>query len=248
MENTAPLTLPGKQKPYLMAHRGNRAACPENTLAAFRRAFEDGADLLETDLHLTADGELVCIHDAAVDRTTNGTGAVAEMTLAQLKALSASCGMPGFQEERIPTLAETAAVLPPDAALALELKTDRFLEEAVCLQLAEELQRAGIRERSVVISFSEARIQAVKKYAPDIPIGLITLTRIFPKRGMELLGPFWPILYLNPFYVRAAHARGQIVCPLDPASTAHYGWFRFLKVDAVLADDPAAAARALGRR
>lgn len=199
MENTAPLTLPGKQKPYLMAHRGNRAACPENTLAAFRRAFEDGADLLETDLHLTADGELVCIHDAAVDRTTNGTGAVAEMTLAQLKALSASCGMPGFEEERIPTLAETAAVLPPDAALALELKTDRFLEEAVCLQLAEELQRAGIRERSVVISFSEARIQAVKKYAPDIPIGLITLTRIFPKRGMELLGPFWPILYLILF-------------------------------------------------
>ena len=72
-----PLTLPGRRKPYVMAHRGNRVACPENTLAAFRRALADGADILETDLHVAADGQFVCIHDGTLDRTTNGRGLVA---------------------------------------------------------------------------------------------------------------------------------------------------------------------------
>ena len=83
-----------------MAHRGNRVACPENTLAAFRRALDDGADIIETDLHVTADGEFVCIHDATVDRTTDGRGPVAGMTLGhvaskrpRLSALLAHVGL-----------------------------------------------------------------------------------------------------------------------------------------------------------
>ena len=123
-----PLIIPNRPKPYLMAHRGNRVACPENTLAAFRRALVDGADIIETDLHLTADGVFVCIHDATVDRTTNGHGPVAEMTLAQMKSLSASYGRAEFQGEQVPTLAELSALLPEDIALALELKTDRFID------------------------------------------------------------------------------------------------------------------------
>ena len=91
------LAIPGKPKPYLLAHRGNRVRCPENTLAAFRQALADGADALETDLHLTADGVFVCIHDALVDRTTDGRGPVAGMTLAELRTLSASYGRPEFQ-------------------------------------------------------------------------------------------------------------------------------------------------------
>ncbi len=78
MKNTRSLHIPGKTKPYIMAHRGNRTACPENTLAAFRRAITDGADILETDLHLSADQVFVCIHDPTVDRTTDGSGAVAK--------------------------------------------------------------------------------------------------------------------------------------------------------------------------
>ena len=106
-----PLVIPNRPKPYLMAHRGNRVACPENTLAAFRRALVDGADILETDLHLTADGVFVCIHDATVDRTTDGHGPVAEMTLAQVKSLSASYGRPEFQGEQVPTLSGACRAL-----------------------------------------------------------------------------------------------------------------------------------------
>jgi len=89
------LELPGKRRPYLMAHRGNSVACPENTLPAFARALADGADLLETDLHLTADEVFVCIHDATVDRTTDGAGPVAGLDLARLQALDASGGRAG---------------------------------------------------------------------------------------------------------------------------------------------------------
>jgi glycerophosphoryl diester phosphodiesterase len=247
--------LPDKPKPYVMAHRGNRVACPENTLAAFRRAIDEGADILETDLHLTADGVFVCIHDATVDRTTDGRGAVAALTLQELKALSAAGGadsdraarLASFAAERVPTLAELTDLLPGDVALALELKTDRFLEPKVCRQLAAELAGAGVRERSVVLSFSLARIQAVQAVAPDIPIGWITLSRAWPRPEPQLIGPLWPLLLLNPFYTALAHAQGQLVCPLDPAPDARLGVYRLLGCDAVLSDDPGTTLRKLGR-
>lgn len=248
MDFTTHLVLPGRSKPYLIAHRGNRVACPENTLAAFRRALADGADILETDLHLTADGVLVCIHDSTVDRTTDGHGPVASMALAELKTLSASSGRPEFEREQVPTLAELTAILPEDVALALELKTDRFLDPAVSRQLVMELEKAGVRQRTVVLSFSLLRIETVAAVAPDVPIGWITLSRAWPIRPSQLLGPFWPLLLLNPFYVKLAHRRGQIVCPLDPTPDRRLWLYRLLRCDAVLSDDPAATRLALGRR
>jgi len=230
-----------------MAHRGNRVACPENTLAAFRRALAEGADILETDLHLTADGVFVCIHDATVDRTTDGTGPVAGKTLEQIKALSASYGRPDFAEERVPTLAELAAILPADVALGLELKTDRFLAPEVCRALTEELGRTGVRGRTVILSFSLARLQTVRTVAPDLPIGWITLSRAWPLPDVDLLGPLWPLLLANPFYVMLAHTRGQLVAPLDPTPDRRLWLYRLLGCDAILSDDPGATRRALGR-
>jgi glycerophosphoryl diester phosphodiesterase len=239
------LELPGKIKPYVMAHRGNRAVCPENTLASFRHALQDGADILETDLHLSADGVFLCIHDGTLDRTTTGTGPVAEQTLAQVKAVSAGKGWPGFEGETVPTLAELGAILPPDVAIALELKTDRFLEPEVCRRLAAELDGLGLLERSVVLSFSQARLAAVRAHAPAIPTGWITLSRWLPLPGVDMLGPFYPLLTLNPFYVRVAHRRGQLVCPLDPNPDARLNRYLRLGVDAVLTDNPASTATRL---
>ena len=195
------LSLEGKTKPYVMAHRGNRVACPENTLAAFRKALTDGADILETDLHLSADGTFVCIHDDTVDRTTDGSGSVASMTLSELKALSASYGRDGYQEERIPTLDELAAIIPENVALALELKSDAFLKTDTCRHLTTALDRTGVRNRTLLLSFGLPRLRATRTIAPDIPIGWITLSRPWPCREVELLGPFWPWLMVNPLYV-----------------------------------------------
>jgi glycerophosphoryl diester phosphodiesterase len=248
MRRGDPLDLPGKMKPYVMAHRGNRVACPENTLTAFQRAFDEGADILETDLRLSADGAFVCIHDETVDRTTNGAGAVSEMTLSEIKKLSAAYGHPGFEAERVPMLAELTEILPPGVSLALELKDDQFLAVDVCRRLLSELDRAGVRERTVVLSFSLARVLTVQSIAPDIPIGWITVKRAMPLRGVQFLGPLWPLLILNPFYVRLAHFRGQMVGPLDPTPDSRLWLYRWLGCDVVLSDDPGATIQALGRR
>jgi glycerophosphoryl diester phosphodiesterase len=250
--NARQLSIPGKPKPYVMAHRGNSAACPENTLAAFRRALADGADIIETDLHLTADDVFVCIHDGEVDRTTDGHGPVAAMTLAQVKTLSASYGRSAFATERVPSLAELCELLAseaPGVALALELKTDRFLEPDVCRKLADELAATGMLDRTVVLSFSLARVQAVAAAAPDMPKGFITMSKLTPKGvDAQLIGAFWPVYFLNPFYVRQAHAAGQITCPLDPTPGGRLWYYRWLGCDAVLANDPAATIQALGRK
>ena len=199
------LSLPGRPRPYIMAHRGNRVACPENTLAAFRRALAEDADILETDLHVSHDGAFVCIHDATLDRTTDGRGEVETRTLAELKTFDAGGGRPGFAGERLPTLAEAAGLLPA------------------------------------------ARVLALGAVAPDIPIGYITLNNPLPLVDATLFGPLWPLLVLNPLYPLLAHARGGVVCPLDPTPDSRLWLYRRLGCDAVLTDDPGTTRKALGR-
>jgi glycerophosphoryl diester phosphodiesterase len=230
-----------------MAHRGNQVACPENTVAAFHRAVEDGADILETDLHLTADGIFVCIHDDTVDRTTDGRGEVARMTLEEIKDLSAGYGREGFESERVPTLSETASILPEDMALALELKSGQFLQPHVCRQLVSEIDRLHLRNRSLLISFSLPRLDTLHTIAPDIPTGFITMSRWWPGIDTRLLGPYWPLLVVNPLYVWLAHRRARLVCPLDDRPDSRLWLYRLLGVDAVLTNDPGATLRALGR-
>lgn len=100
----------------IYAHRGASIEFPENTIAAFRRAIELGAPGIEIDVHLSSDGHPVVIHDESVDRTSNGTGRVSDLTLAELQALDAGDG------ERIPTLAETLDVVAGHSKLDIEVK------------------------------------------------------------------------------------------------------------------------------
>ncbi len=239
------LEIPGKKKPYLMAHRGNRAFCPENTLVSFQHAFEDGADILETDLHLSKDGQFICIHDATLDRTTDGSGKIADLTVAEIKKVSAFNHRAGFEKERIPLLAETAAILPPDVALALELKSDCFLEEKICRQLVAELKNAGILDRTIVLSFSAPRIFTVRKVEKDMPIGLITMKKIFPPADVDMVGPFFPILWANPWYIHAAHRTGMLVCPLDPAPEPRLAGYLKRGCDAIITDNPTVTRKAM---
>ena len=241
------LSLPGRSKPYVMAHRGNRVLCPENTLASFRKALEEGADILETDLHLSLDGTFMCIHDATVDRTTDGSGPVADKTQNELKNLSASYGFAQYAAERIPTLAEVASILPADIGLALELKTDRFLEPEICGRLVDEVRRYGIADHVIMLSFSLPRLLAVKAVDETIPMGWITMAKLAPHPQPEVLGPFWPAVFLNPFFVAHAHQRSQLVCPLDPTPDSRLWFYKLLRCDTVVSDNPGATLARLKR-
>jgi len=232
------LEIPGKTKPYVMAHRGNRVQCPENTLTAFQQAFKDGADILETDLHLSKDGQFICIHDGTLDRTTDRTGRIEDLTATEIKQASAFNHMPGFEKERVP-------FLPEDVALALELKSDRFLEEDICRRLVGALKDAGVLERTIVLSFSMSRILTVRKTAADMPIGLITMKKIVPPPQVDMVGPFFPILWLNPFYLHTAHDRGLLVCPLDPVPEARLKHYLRIGCDAIITDNSAVTCQAV---
>ena len=127
----------------IYGHRGASAHAPENTLEAFALSMEMGADGFELDVHMSKDGELVVIHDETVDRTTDGTGFVRDLTLQQLKELDASASMEGFRNCRIPTLREVfTLVQDTDHIVNVEIKTDECdypgIEEK-CLALAKEM-------------------------------------------------------------------------------------------------------------
>lgn len=228
-----------------MAHRGAMAVCPENTLAGFRRAARDGADIIETDIRIAADGAFVCIHDETVDRTTNGTGRVADMTLTSLKGLEAGAGE--YRDERIPTLEELALAIPGDVAVAAELKDPAFLYEETCRRFVRELDRLDIRSRVLVLSFGEDHLNSLRRIAPDLRFGYLSLWGLLPYRAAEMLGPAWPVLFLNPLFVWLAHRRGQMVCPLDPAPDALLRFYVAMGCDALLTDDPARTLQELER-
>ena len=156
-----------------IAHRGASGYAPENTLAAFRRAVAQGVTFIETDLHLTRDAHFVAVHDETIDRTTNGQGAVHQMTLAELRRLDAGSWFASeFMSERLPTLEEILDFAKKnDVVFYLELKPNGFWggEHA----LISALRAANEIARSVIISFDPAILASLRKIEPTLMTGLL---------------------------------------------------------------------------
>ncbi|HET9316787.1 MAG TPA: glycerophosphodiester phosphodiesterase family protein [Vicinamibacteria bacterium] len=163
--------------PLVIAHRGDSAHRPENTLSSFASALEVGAEVVEFDVQLTADGHVVVIHDALLDRTTDGRGSVRQMTLQQVRAVSA--GYPArfgdrFRGERIPTLAEALGFLRERSKAMIEIKSDSVTddEEGGIEALAvEEIRRAAMEKDTVLISFDRRALLRCRTVAPEIMRG-----------------------------------------------------------------------------
>ncbi len=160
----------------IIAHRGARASEPENTVRAMNKAFECGADAVEVDLRFTCDHKLVVIHDDTLDRTTNGTGKVSDMTIEQLRALDAGKG------ERIPELSEALSVAKRySRPLVIELK-----EEGMEWQVLEEVTEAGLGDKVIISSFIHTSLRNLKEKAPEIKTGvIITSVPVNPVRLVQ---------------------------------------------------------------
>jgi len=159
-------------KPSILniAHRGASGTSPENTLAAFRAAIAAGAAMCELDVQPTRDHALVVIHDDTVDRTTDGQGAVKEMTLAELKRLDAgvSFGATAPRGEPIPTLDEVFAVTAGQCALNIELKSGQVENEVVAL-----MREWKALESSMVSSFDWDRLARMREIEVAVRIGIL---------------------------------------------------------------------------
>jgi glycerophosphoryl diester phosphodiesterase len=163
----------GTLRPPVMriAHRGASGAgmAPENTLAAIEKALEIGVDLVEIDIHLTADGHPVVIHDRTVDRTTDGSGAIDTLTLAEVRELDAGGWYDkAFKGQRIPTLEEALEAVGRRALLLIETKTEEAAERAVTVIRSRRLQT-----HTVMQSFQGQAVRAVNRLDRRIPTAFL---------------------------------------------------------------------------
>lgn len=236
-------------RPLILGHRGASAVAPQNTLAAFRRAADVGADGVELDVHLSADGVPVVIHDARVDATTDGFGRVAELSLAQLRALDASGGVPEFAGEPIPTLEEVLAEVGQRLLINIELKSEDAtgrLETAV----AEVVQRSGASQRVWFSSFRPYSLFRIRQWMPDVPCGLLYGAGSFL---LGVLKPLTPYEALHPAAslvtwagVHGAHQRGLRVFAWTVDDGAKAQSLADMGIDGLITNDPAGLLRTFG--
>ena len=177
----------------IIAHRGASEYAPENTFAAFDLAVQMGVRHIELDVHETADGQAVVIHDNTLDRTTNGSGPVSNRSLADLKALDAGSWFhPRFANERIPAFAEILERFGRRVHLHVEIKGGR---ERFCARVIEAVRAHGAERHVTITSFKAADLVEVRRDAPDISTGWLVrevsdeIVETARRMGVEQLCP-----------------------------------------------------------
>ena len=162
--------------PLVFAHRGASAHAPENTLAAFELALAHGANGVELDVKLSADGEVVVIHDATIDRTTGEKGHVSKLTLAALRELDAgSFFSEEFRGEKIPTLAEVFETIGRRTLINVELTNYSTRNDGLANKVCDLVKRFGLEERILFSSFLSSNLERTRGLLPDVPRGLLAL-------------------------------------------------------------------------
>jgi glycerophosphoryl diester phosphodiesterase len=240
--------------PLVIAHRGDSAHAPENTLAAFDGAVAKRADWVELDAHLSRDGEAIVLHDRTVDRTTDGHGRVADLTVAQIKALDAGAWFaPQFAGERIPTLSEALARLKGRLPVLIELKevgNDHGQERAVraqqlvrrCLAVVE--QHAMAREVRFH-TFYPANLLALRKLARGIPYAFLydepdrRVASVLFAKGLSAAGYHPSLENTSRRIVRFAHGMRMSVWSYTANSESDFRKGLALGVDGIITDRPA---------
>lgn len=254
--------------PLVIAHQGGDGLWPSSTRTAYRQAAALGVDVLELDVHLSRDRRLVVVHDDTVDRTSDGSGAVADLRRDEMAALDAgyawSPGRTGHTfpyrggGDGIPTLVEVLTD-HPGAPLLIEIKPD---DRAAATALCARLRESGRTARTVVASFHEEAMAAFREACPAVATSATpNEVRLFVVLSrLRLDGPYRPpfdalqvperegsIRVVTPSFVRAAHAKGiQVhVWTVDEVSAMER--LLALGVDGLITDRPDRALRVLGR-
>lgn len=186
----------------IFAHRGFSSQYPENTMTAFRKALEVGADGIELDARLTADGQIVIMHDPTVDRTTNGKGKVRNLTLAEIRGLDAGIkkGMV-FENERVPLLEEVFAELGGKLLLNVELcNYDEGDERFLSNQVVDLVEKYRLTESVILSSFRFNNLVYVKDKNPSISCGLIAKQGLLGCWARGVLVHSVSVDALHPYY------------------------------------------------
>lgn len=228
----------------IWGHRGAYSNAPENTLAGFLKAVEMGADGVEFDIQLSKDAEVVVIHDETIDRTSNGSGKVADFTLSELKKFNFNkrgVTSPFFME--IPTLSEVLELLAPtDLTLNIEFKTGFAYYEGIEKKAFDIVARFGISERAIWSSFNHFSVQNLKRFAPAAKTALLCGSGIIVTgEQCEKIGAYALHPQINqlsyPGLVEDCHKRGINVHAWTVTTPKQLDLARELGVDAVVVND-----------
>jgi glycerophosphoryl diester phosphodiesterase len=225
------------------AHRGASAQFPENTLLAFRRALEQGADALELDIQRTADGELVVIHDSTLERTTNGHGSVADHSFQEIRQLDAGQG------ERVPHLGEVIQLArEAQVRLCMEVKGATEAEELVIAEvILRTLEAANFLSQAIITSFSAPALLHAKALQPDVATmldpspqdGSLTPRQICAqtlRAGANCLS--YDFRFLTPEIAAECRLTGLALWPWDPDEPADIQQVLQLGVQGVMTNCP----------
>ncbi|MHA3702251.1 glycerophosphodiester phosphodiesterase [Jatrophihabitans sp. YIM 134969] len=251
----------------VVAHRGASAKIAEHTLSAYVAAIETGADAVECDVRLTADGVLVCVHDRLIDRVSNGRGAVSELELAKLREMDFSswhAELPDNADDLVDEEPSVQSVLTLEELLALladagrpmsaliETKHPTRYAGQVEKELVRMLERFGLAGadaprlgRAVVMSFAKPALRRVRLLAPELPLVLLEKKTLKPKRvdgslprGVRIAGADLKLLKKDEDYVARVHARGNRVFCWTVDEPADIDLVLGLGVDGVISNRP----------
>jgi glycerophosphoryl diester phosphodiesterase len=218
------------------------ACAPENTMASFREGLRCGADVIEVDVQLSADGYVVAFHDECLERTTSGSGPMAQHTLAQLKSLDAGEWFhPRFAGERIPALEEVLAWAKERVPLFIELKYNQHTLPGLAAAVVDLVVAAELRDRVMIIAFNHEALASIKNRMPGLATGALYATpvkdpvRLARSLDANAVMPLWRTITAGD--VVACHAAGLSVNAWGDG--IDYAALIALGVDCVNADDPA---------
>jgi len=230
--------------PLIFGHSGAQAYAPSNSLPAFERAAQQNAHGTELDVHRSKDGYPVVLHDFTVDATTNGTGRVADLTLAELKALDAgSWFAPEFAGVQIPTLDEVFDLVGKQLFINVEIKSMSQETDGVEQVVADCILRHNMKERVIVSCFNPLALRRFREIMPDVPLGFLygidtpeAIWKLIEGFEVEAIHPEASLIHAD--VVAKAHALGQKVNAWTVNDVDEARQLANLGVDAIITDVP----------
>lgn len=237
--------------PTIFAHRGASAYAPENTLAAFQLAVQQQADAIELDAKLSADGQIMVIHDQTVNRTTGADGRVAEMSLAALRELEAgSYFAPHFQGEKIPTLEEVFETVGKQIFINVELTNYVSPNDDLPAKVVRLVQQFNLSARVLFSSFNPRALQQAHRLLPEVPLGFLALPGVKGSLARSWFGRLVPHQALHPevsdttaSLIQRTHRSGRRVHVYTVNQPQDMQRLFSLGVDGIFTDDPLLALR-----
>jgi len=241
-------------QPVIFAHRGASAYAPENTLAAFELAVQQGADAIELDVKLSADGHAIVMHDDMVDRTTGGQGRVKAMSLAKLRSLEAGSHFAEkFHGEKIPLLEEVFESVGRRTYINVELTNYDSKEDGLVDTVCAIIKKFNLQKRILFSSFHAANLVKARALLPDVPRGLLATNDyrgiwirsfVFAFGNFQALHPH--VDTTSPRQINRVHRlRRRIHIYTVNAEDVIRRLFRW-GVDGIFTDDPLLAIRVRG--